>query len=141
MAGETTASTRITISEPKPGISAHSPRKKAYHSMDRLSKRRRSQPATTLANSGAPMAITSAAAVINCPATGTVMASEVLMSLSVPGTTMTPVPMTKLPNSKGQRTLGSASGAVCSVMAMLGGVIVPVFMHKISPQRPSGKRE
>jgi hypothetical protein len=37
-----------------------------------------------------------------------VIARELLISLSVPGTTMTPVPMTKLPNSKGQRILGRA---------------------------------
>ena len=32
--------------------------------------------------------------------------SALLMSLSVPGTTITPVPITKLPNSSGQSTLG-----------------------------------
>ena len=37
--------------------------------------------------------------------------SELLISLSVPGTTITPVPMTKLPNSSGHRTAGRAARA------------------------------
>jgi hypothetical protein len=48
------------------------------------------------------MHITAAAAVINWPALATLTASEVLISLSVPGTTITPVPITKLPASSAQ---------------------------------------
>jgi len=49
--------------------------------------------------------------------------SELLISLSVPGTTITPVPITKLPNSSGQRTAGSrvlAAGAAADG-ALSGG--------------------
>ena len=107
MAGATAASTRSSSSEVKSGISALRPRNSAYQSMVSASRRRRSQPATTLANSGAPTHIMTAAAVMSCPATATGTASELLISLRVPETTMTPLPMTKLPNSKGHRTLGS----------------------------------
>jgi hypothetical protein len=67
------------------------------------SSRRRSQPATTAANAmGAPTHITSSAAVISWPALATDTASPLLISFSVPGTTITPVPITKLPNSSAQ---------------------------------------
>ena len=55
------------------------------------------------------MHITTAAAVINCPATGTDTCKLLLMALSVPGTTMTPVPITKLPNNSGHKTRGSGA--------------------------------
>ena len=123
MAGDTTASTRKTISEPKSGASAPKPKNTAYHSMDKASKRLRSQPATTLANRGAPRHITTAAAVINCPATATETASELPMSFSVPGTTITPVPMTKLPNNKGHNTRGKGSEGADGVLnGVLNGV-------------------
>ncbi len=46
--------------------------------------------------------MTTAAAVINWPAVATVTESDALISLSVPGTTITPVPITKLPASSAQ---------------------------------------
>ena len=61
------------------------------------SSRRRSQPATSMASSGAPMPMTMAPAVMSWPACGIDTCSDRLMSLSVPGTAMTPEPMTKLP--------------------------------------------
>ena len=48
-----------------------------------------------------------AAAVISWPACGIDTPSEVLMSVSVPGTTITPVPMTKLPTISAHRTGGN----------------------------------
>ena len=52
--------------------------------------------------------MSSAEAEMSWPAVATETSSELLISLSVPGTTITPVPMTKLPNSSGQRTAGRA---------------------------------
>ena len=120
MAGDSTASTRTTNKDPKLGMKAHKPRNTAYQSMDSVSRRRRSQPATRLANSGAPRHITTAAAAINWPATATEMFNALLMSLSVPGTTITPVPMTKLPNSSGQSTLGSGWVSVLAESTLVG---------------------
>ena len=114
IAGDMTASTRSSIKVAKSWVSAHRPRSRAYQTIVSASRRLRSQPATTVANTGAPSAIISAAADISCPATGTGMARELLMSLSVPGTTITPVPMTKLPNSRGQRTRGSGAWVITS---------------------------
>ena len=115
MAGEITANTRTTISEAKSGISALKPKNTAYHSMDNASRRRLSHPATTLAKSGAPTNIMTAAAVISCPATATDTSKEVAMSLSVPGTIITPVPMTKLPNKSDHSTRGSGSWRTAGV--------------------------
>ena len=52
-------------------------------------------PCDMAASSGAPRHITMAATVMSCPAVAALTASDVLISLGVPGTTMTPVPMTK----------------------------------------------
>ena len=120
MAGEMAASTRTTISEAKSGISALKAKNTAYHSMDSANKRRRSQPATTLASSGAPTNIITAAAVISCPATATEISKDVPMSLSVPGTIMTPVPITKLPNKSDHSTRGSGSWRVAGVFWGMG---------------------
>ncbi len=48
--------------------------------------------------------MTAAATVISWPATETETSSAREMSVSVPTTTITPQPMTKLPNSSDQRT-------------------------------------
>ena len=55
------------------------------------------------AKKGAPTPIRMAAAVISCPACGMEMPSERLMSLSAPGTIITPVPITTLPTIKAHR--------------------------------------
>ncbi|MDQ0570744.1 hypothetical protein QFZ42_002578 [Variovorax paradoxus] len=99
MAGATTVSMRTGSRAPKLGISTERTCPAAYQSKVRASSRRRSQPATTAASNGAPRHITTAATVISWPAVATVTASDVLISLSVPGTTITPVPITKLPAS------------------------------------------
>ena len=85
-----------------------------YHTIESVSRRRRSHPATTAASDGAPRHISKAAAEISCPAVATDICSEVLISFSVPGTTITPVPITKLPNSSGHRTAGSAAGVLAA---------------------------
>jgi hypothetical protein len=53
--------------------------------------------------------MSNAPAEISWPAVATGTPSEKLISLSVPGTTMTPVPIMKLPNNSDQRTAGSAA--------------------------------
>ena len=103
-------------------------KKMPYQSNASVSKRRRSQPATSVAHSGAPMHITTAVAVMSCPATGTETCKLLLMSLSVPGTTMTPVPITKLPNKSGHSTRGNgalARGSACGgALSLVSGCIV-----------------
>ena len=90
-----------------------------YQSIDSASRRRRSHPATTVANKGAPRHMAAAAAVINWPATATDTERDPLMSLSVPGTIMTPVPMTKLPNSRAQRTFGIGGATGCEGVSVM----------------------
>jgi hypothetical protein len=81
----------------------------AYQSMAAASSTRRSQPATSAASNGALTHISSAPAEISWPAAAIETARSRPISSSVPGTTMTPVPITKLPNRSGQRTAGSGS--------------------------------
>jgi len=62
-----------------------------------------------------------AAAEISWPAVATETWKALLISLSVPGTTMTPEPITKLPNSSDQRTAGSAGReGACAVVVVDG---------------------
>ena len=51
-------------------------------------------------------------AVMSWPACGIDTSSDRLMSLSVPGTTITPVPMTKLPTISAHKACGSRAVAV-----------------------------
>ena len=128
IAGASAASMRATKSAPKSGMQALASRKTPYHSKDSASKRRRSHPATSVAHKGAPRHITTAAAVMSCPATGTETCKSALMSLSVPGTTMTPVPITKLPNNKGHSTLGR--GASAGRSAVSWGEVMGYFVAR-----------
>src|SRR3990167_2855120 len=98
------------------------PVSRAYHTNESVSSRRRSQPATSVAKAGAPRPIRMAAAVMSWPAWGIDTFSEVLMSLSVPGTTMTPVPMTKLPIINAHSERGRALSVGGIVVVMPGGV-------------------
>src|SRR3990167_11495643 len=97
------------------------PVSRAYQSSESVSRRRRSQPATSVAKAGAPSPIRMAAAVMSWPAWGIDTFSEALMSLSVPGTTMTPVPITKLPSIRAHRARGRAVWAGGGVMGVCGG--------------------
>ena len=106
MAGAITASIRSGSSASKVATRVHSRCSAPNHSRDTASSRRRSQPATTAANRGAPMHITKADAEISRPAVATDTCKELLNSLSVAGTSITPVPMTKLPNSSAHSTPG-----------------------------------
>ena len=105
-AGEITVKARTTSREPNVGIAALRSCKTPYHSMHRTSRRRRSQVATADANKGAHRHITTPDTEMSCPATGMETESELLRSLRVPGTIMTPVAMTKLPNISAQSTAG-----------------------------------
>lgn len=109
IADGTSASTRSGSSQAKSGASAQAKCTSADQHMDSASSRRRSQPPSSAANSGAPKHSSRAPVEISWPAAATDTASEALISLSVPGTTITPVPMTKLPNSSAQRTGGMAA--------------------------------
>jgi hypothetical protein len=76
----------------------------AYQASDAARSLRRSKPPTQIARKGAPTHMTTAAAATSWPATETETSSECEMSLSVPTTTITPQPITKLPNRSAQRT-------------------------------------
>jgi hypothetical protein len=66
------------------------------------------------------MHITAAAAVISWPAVATLTDSEVLISLSVPGTTITPVPITKLPRAA-PRARAATRAFVARAQPLTGG--------------------
>jgi hypothetical protein len=106
MAGAIIVRTRTGNNAPKLGAIVQAMCRRPYHTMESASRRLRSQPATTAASEGAPRHMSSAAAEISWPAVATETCSELLISLRVPGTTITPVPITKLPNNKGHRTAG-----------------------------------
>ena len=97
----------------------------AYQASAAASSFLRSSPPTQIASSGAPRHITAAATATSWPATETETSSDCEMSLSVPTTTITPQPMTKLPNRSTQRTCasrraGRAAGAAGAVEAAAG---------------------
>ncbi len=94
---------RSSSSTPKSVASALSRWPAAYHSSASTSRRRRSQPLSSPASSGEPMAITTAAAPISCPPSATDTCSERTTSLSTPAEDMMPQPMAKLPASSAQR--------------------------------------
>ena len=124
-AGDNTVRTRTTSSESNVGMLALKRCMAPYHSITNDSRRRRSHLATTATISGAPRHIKNAAAEINCPALGTETFRELLMSLSVPGTTMTPVPMTKFPKSSAHKTGGMASVAAGAGLLNVGPAARP----------------
>ena len=99
-----TVRARTGRSAAKLGIKAQSAWPIAYHASAAASSFLRSSAPTQPARSGAPKHITTAATATSWPATATDTASEREMSGSVPTGTMTPQPMTKLPNSSDQRT-------------------------------------
>ena len=77
----------------------------------------RSQPETQAANKGAPTHVHSAEVEINWPAVATDTFSALLISFKMPVTIITPVPITMLPNIKGQSTRGNGvfnGGPDCS---------------------------
>src|SRR5947209_7110019 len=117
--------------------------------MDSASKRRRSHPATSAAHIGAPTHMRTAPAEISWPALATDTPRSVLISLSVPGTVITPVPITKLPNSMGHSTAGRASlrgDAVVPLcadegMTSEGATVIPSSCHfDITPTGGPGER-
>ena len=113
MAAGMTASTRSGSRVAKLGMVAHRVSNTPYQTIHSVSRRLRSQLPIRVAKMGAPRQTKSAEAEISCPAEAMEMPSDWLMSLSVPGTTMMPVPITKLPNSNAHRERGNTcSGAV-----------------------------
>ena len=89
-AGASMASMRTPVSEPRLGMAAHTSCSTPYQAMANVSRRRRSQPATSEAITGAETATTTADAVMTCPVLARDTFSEALISGSVPGTTDTP---------------------------------------------------
>src|SRR3990167_9734667 len=93
--------------------------------MAAVSRRRRSQLPTRPARMGAPSPIIKAAMAIMCPPCCTLMSSECVMSLSVPPTTITPQPMTKLPSNKAQLAAAMSWRGSARSASKLGSQSVP----------------
>ena len=104
-----------------PGKLAHTRCSAPYQAMDKARSCRRSQLRIRVANTGAPRHTISAAADISWPAVAVEICSEWLMSFRVPGTTMMPVPITKLPNSSAHRDVGKGACGAGAVVMAYGG--------------------
>ena len=87
-----------------------------------------------MASVGAPSPIRMAPAVISMPACGTVTPKELLMSLSVPGTTITPVPMIRLPSISAHSACGSPAGELARRERSMKE---SRFMVQILPETPT----
>ena len=89
---------RTMISVVRFGASAHSACPTAYNASEPASKVRRSMREVNVASTGEPMHMPMAAMVISSAVCGTVAERSVDSTTSSPGTNITPVPITKLPN-------------------------------------------
>ena len=98
-------------------MSAHAAWPTRYQTREKASRRRRSKPDNQPASKGAPKQTDAAPMAINWPPTATGMSSDRVMSLSVPGASITPQPITKLPNMSAQRACDNRTAGSVGVPA------------------------
>ena len=105
-AAEAMASIRVTSRPSKPGAMAASACKAAYQMRLPTNNFRRSQRVTSMASEGAPRLTSNAELEISCPAVLMDTPRSLRISCRRPAITITPMPMTTLPNISGHSTAG-----------------------------------